>query len=1028
MKKCLSLAAIIFLFGCLTAGNREVVTYKKLSPAEKRQNRDLSFFLSFDANTVVADVAGGGRNSSTFKGELGLRGISGFDGGNAFRREPGEQLRYPAAGNISPTQGTLSMWVMADNYSPMNVKMTDKNKFFKPYFLAVFQNERGDSIKLFIYQFFSMNRLMFYWEGKLYNSDSRSWCTSWAPLDTIGQKQWFLVTITWDKSEIKTFFNGRFCNKTKLPLLARQLDKMQIDANKSYMAFNETLFEPVNPKEQTCIDDIRIYQRVLSDEEILRGFNEYVETAQQVQLPDMTVEAAGSLDRTSAIILNTRVDLATLPEEWRKNLDQERLRIAYRLYRDKKIIAQSSPVKAGINNRFRIPVPDGMEKSRRCELTIIVTDPAGAEKSKTLSVDIPDIHFLNNRYGEGDYIPKPWTPIRLSKEDSVEVWGRSYSFVNSMLPDKVISHGTELLADPPRLHIETKTGPAKIQYKIIRRIPHRSYVELEGSGTAADFSLKFKTLIDFDGAVRCDYEVYGKPEITKMYLSWSVKKENAKFLLTPELQPEAEHYAFPFPENGSRREPNTLWVTSQTSGFCWSVEHDANWRYLPDEKLFFCDRMDRGVVCKVKMITQPTVIPEGTAYHAMFIATPSRPLPAQCRSVRLSADGRSGLRILPWCNEGMITYTMRPGKDFAEWFQTCRPGSVLILGTARCVGTNADAVSQFFRDYWEIPGDYVYTLKTRRFTPGAENPFIVDNFTGQLTQTVSACPCCPSVRDYAMNNLHALFQHPLGNRIKMVYYDLCINSKCGNAEHGCCFKDRFGRDISRFIIWGMREYIKRTKKYCEQNGRQLMLHGQNTFNPIIEGLGDYWFPGEQFQALTAENPWPYTDKISDACYQSELNMHMTGVANIFLPALTSYRKDFGKKEYTEAMMGQLLLNDIPASAVLCNREVVDKIHNILGRYQMDRAECRFYWQGSRIKSSNPLIRITTYSCPDGKVLMVLSNKSATAAVAEIDLNELRRGSYAVLDEYHERKWAVENGKLSITVPGRNFVLLGLNTK
>ena len=200
-----------------------------------------------------------------------------------------------------------------------------------------------------------------------------------------------------------------------------------------------------------------------------------------------------------------------------------------------------------------------------------------------------------------------------------------------------------------------------------------------------------------------------------------------------------------------------------------------------------------------------------------------------------------------------------------------------------------------------------------------------------------------------------------------------------------------------------------------------MAHAQNVFNPMIHGLADYWFPGEHLQALgAAGKAWLYTDDVPENIYQTEFNSRMLGPAVIFLPALTNYRKELAKPEYTEAMMTMLLLNDITSSTILCDRNVVVKVWDIYRRFDMDKAAPHLYWEQQELSSSNPKVKISYYDCPESKRLIVVGNPSPTEQKAVI---VMKPGDYSLKDEYSRRLYEVKGGRVEMTIPPRMFAVL-----
>ena len=101
---------------------------------------DLTFLLTFDKNSVISDVARGNRVSTTFHDNLEFRVLPGINGNNAFLLKKGESLKYDVIKNIDHRQGTLAIWLMADNYDPRDVGPPGPERSHKSFVNILFKN------------------------------------------------------------------------------------------------------------------------------------------------------------------------------------------------------------------------------------------------------------------------------------------------------------------------------------------------------------------------------------------------------------------------------------------------------------------------------------------------------------------------------------------------------------------------------------------------------------------------------------------------------------------------------------------------------------------------------------------------------------------------------------------------------------------------------------------------------------------------------------------------------------------------
>jgi hypothetical protein len=285
----------------------------------------------------------------------------------------------------------------------------------------------------------------------------------------------------------------------------------------------------------------------------------------------------------------------------------------------------------------------------------------------------------------------------------------------------------------------------------------------------------------------------------------------------------------------------------------------------------------------------------------------------------------------------------------------------------------------------------------------------------------SAAACnATSVNDYFLFNQNEMIKHPYGNRLWMIYYDLCGNDVCGNKLHGCAFTDKLGREIKTLTFLKKRCLIERSVQLAHDNGKVVLVHAQREFNPFIHGLADYWYPGEQHGAMYSKNPNFYTDLIPDAIYRSEYNSGVLGTCVIFLPAPDTWRE-----KVLEDMMCQLLLHDIEFARGWVGPGIVDKVWSIPEKYGVgSKTPFNRYYEQSKAVSSNPDVRISYYEAPGPQYLFVLANKTAIDAKVKVDFSKLGIATGKMREEIVGGDLDVRDGKIDITIPARSFRLVG----
>ena len=1014
-------AAMVALCTALRAADEtatvEKLTYKQVPTATKAKDRDLTFCLTFDKKSVAATMAKGDADSSTFgDGNLEFRLIPGFDGQNAYNRSKGEVLNYDVTKNIDHRQGTISFWIMAKDYSPKDVKVSDPVKTHKPYVYVYLKNGK-EWVRLFFYQYFNDTRGFFYWSNSY--GGPRDYKLAAVSLNAVGQGQWVQLAATWDDTQIRSYLNGKLVNTVLLPPEATRTDNLVPDPKESFIGVRQCLWANAEEVGETVIDDLKIYSRPLAEVEIQRQYQALVASQETVALPAFGVQLdgvddlGGPLDR-----LEVLVDLNPLADNWRTLIGKGQ--VAGTITRTAPDgTASTAPLKIdGLKPRHVTP---GVTQPGKHSVTVALTAPDGRAISASRDFVRPETSWFGNTLGAEDQTPSPWNRPTIDAKNTVTVWGRTYRFDNSPLPTEVKHTGQSLLTAPPQLLIDTPAGRGRIRYTITGRKQTNTYVELTSEGKADGFTVRGTTRIEFDGFIRWDFTIHGEPTINSMKMVWTVAPEFSKYLLAPLLEHnDTGVYEFPFPTR-DRASNYQLWLTSETKGFCWSPEHDANWRNAAGEKPLRVRVTPEGGACEAAMITQPSKLPEGTSYHAMFIATPSRPLPEHARTYRLGGYGRQSncdVALISHAGAGLESvFTFKPEeKDnyFEKWIDQLAKQNMSKLAVygGACTLNDHAAEGKYFGRYWDIPGGPAVPFIDKRRKPPL-----------RCMQT-SACPRT-SYSDYILRNLKLLFDHPKGEAIHAIYYDIAGITTCASTLHGCRFTDRFGRDVSRLTIMGLRRHLRRTTQYCHERGRTTIWHAHSYFSPMVHALGDYWFPGEQYASLIMreQTPYVYSDVIPDAVYRSELNMHLRGSGILFLPQLSRADRRYGTPEQTLAALTKLLLNDIPISMAYVDEGIVNTIWGIGLKYDLDQAKAHPWDVQKLVTTDNPGTAATVFACPDDRYLVIVGNMTKEPQNVTVDLSALKPPA-TVTEEYLGKPLLAPDGKVSLSLDPRHFRIIG----
>ena len=1003
MKK-YNIAIFVSFFLIFTGSESFAKTfYKQQSIKEKTAHSALSFMVSFDNFGTKAEKAAGNPVSSLPQLNMGLRGVVGFDNQQGFEAIGDEELFYNAEKNISPEAGTFTLWVNADNYQPADPLTNGKNRRNIALFEAVFK--QGKEELLFrLYEFKENVYFDLWWNAK--SSPTQPLIAS---RKKIWQKQWHQIAVTWTTQRYEIYLNGEQIHSMPFGTDIGDRMKGKWDLSKSHFGIPLKVWGE-RRNYRVLFDDLKIYNRALSKTEIMRMYAE-VDTSngkKDINLVEMTLHG---VDRTTDSV-DLEIDMFSLPDLYAAKLKNNGLTLQYTLTGPQGI-KKTQKIKV-TKNKETVRLK-GLDKPGKYNVVVSIIDGKKLVHAGKASIVRPDLSFMGNKIGITDQVPDPFTPLTM-KNRTIKIWNREYVFGNGPFPVNVQIKGEEVLKQPPRLLIElTKGQPEILQFKAITAKYNQREAVLTGKasfGPAGKYSIQYKTTVAYDGMIRTDWTISGKPVIHNMRLEYQQNTAFTEYLMTPQYQKKAP-MTFPYSKS-TWNIPHIIWLaTENKGGLAYATEHDANWIYNDKENIYFADR-NTGKVA-VTMISKTVRMPENTPYHALFTVTPTRPRYHKSHLLRL------GQPLANWNikRKSLTSESLYPGLAYnfdENWykdkFDDVEPDNGhLVYGMADSISTLDKVGCYFARDY-AIPGAFAYTFNEPEYDP--------------VTQTIkktksNSLPGCSatSAPDYLLYNQYKLLNGKYGHKFWGIYYDLSENNPCSNPQHGCGFKDKFNREIVTRPLLNKRKLFERTLVIVREKQKILFLHAQKEFNPFMHSFGDYWYPGEENNGLTQNNLNCYCDDIKDANWKSEYNTHLLGVNVVFLGASAAWRQNVA-----EQLIGQCLLHNIEFCTAWMPGAVLNKVWSLCERYETDKALFSRYDKQKEVISSDPDLKISYYK-RGNKTLFILMNRRPYEVNADVNFSKLGIINANAKDVYREKDYKIMNGKLTLDVAPRTFIMLAV---
>ena len=105
---------------------------------------------------------------------------------------------------------------------------------------------------------------------------------------------------------------------------------------------------------------------------------------------------------------------------------------------------------------------------------------------------------------------------------------------------------------------------------------------------------------------------------------------------------------------------------------------------------------------------------------------------------------------------------------------------------------------------------------------------------------------------------------------------------------------------------------------------------------------------------------------------------------------------------------------------------VFKLFDVFKKYDFNSFDVKahkFYRQ-KEITSNNANVLVTWYACPEGEKLIVPGYRTKQPQKAVIDLGKVTGNTVKLCEEFYKKDITASNGKISVTVPARAFLLIG----
>lgn len=640
-------------------------------------------------------------------------------------------------------------------------------------------------------------------------------------------------------------------------------------------------------------------------------------------------------------------------------------------------------------------------------------------------------------------VPEPWNAMAVHQgEDGVEVdmWGRSYGFVNAALPTSVRSGGKELLAAPVRLVGLVNDKPLFWQ-------PGGNLVLASDNGQVTISSWQSSGEIVVNTTTRIEYDGMASIGITVAPAARKVLRLDRLWLEIPLKKDRVKLYHY-FPGtwgSAANSGPVTasglilpfkpfVWLGDETAGLGWFSESDQGWQPENKERTIEVEALGDVMLLRIRLSDFDKRMP--VSFSVGLQATPVKPWPADFHEKRIWHASELGVGVtMPIPKEWWLCHRAFPDHKPLQKLDRARELGVktVVFHEDWCPIQNypvtyPEAEFKNIVDACHRCGMKVLVYQGYEMSPLApewpalHDEVLVKNEKGDF---VSYWYRPPDQRDYKVC-YNSVWRDRLGDLIEKamnrygfdgLYLDSTIMpSACCNERHGCGYRDTDGNLHPTYPISGVRAFMQRLYRMVHARGGMINVH-QSTCNvtPTLAFADGYW-DGEQL--TSGNNANSPLAALSLETFRAEFMGRNFGVPCEFL----AYERP---PSWTiEHAMAFSMLHDVRVRPCgLAALEKISPIWDVMTRFGTAEAEWHPYWENKPAATAMPdTVKISAYTqkppLKKGRALLVVSNLAQTNSVkAEVTLDAEHLGVLPkkIYDALTRENLVYMNGQLVFTI-------------
>ena len=634
-----------------------------------------------------------------------------------------------------------------------------------------------------------------------------------------------------------------------------------------------------------------------------------------------------------------------------------------------------------------------------------------------------------------DQVLDPWLPMRYDG-NVVTCWNRAY-VLDGPLPVSMENGGKDILAGPVSLTMRTDAGASPLRVMgnhATMRKPHRAEWRGTGDFGALGGMATWETWMEYDGLVVSDLILYPPKEgwnLESLVMDIPLRADLARYIRNPKRIPRGAG-AWDGTTWQATFQPY-VWIGTETEGFDWFFDSDANWLAEPADKPVTLAVNGAAARLQLHIIMSKAKAEKPMVYRFGFQATPVRPLMKDWRGVHINSHWMKHLNYIGYSasqsSQGAIYDVAHPELLRASWEERMADPvkskvPTLWYGGATCA-PNKNPTFDFFGPLWRNP--YVggfFNMKRRPHPLKPEGDQFSYDYVG-----VSQASGWTDFQMYYAEKLTTEFGQT------SFYTDMDRLHPDSNPLHGAGYTDAFGRTGPTYVIVERRQFYKRLTtiaRNAPDGPGVYMAHAHDNLVLPYHGWADMFFPGENYTHQTYKKPYFYITELDPHAYRLELSGKASGVNHVLLPELVRGSGDPQHRkvpEYTESILAMCLVSDLVNSAAYLHDPSVESYWGWRMRLGIEDDATRFvgYWENCPVRALPETVWASVYFPPDRAPVIVLANRANEEVKAKVTVDLQALGlagkALAARDERSGKDLPVDGHALSVPVGGYNYAVV-----